>query len=183
MDLVVLLLWLLDTYGPSCPADMAPSGFACVDRYEAPNVEGQRPMVMQSAADGVKWCEARGKRLCTENEWQWACWASSGPCNNDKRWLPWDRETANSAKEVARLWQGSVSGAYPQCRTASGIFDLQGNVEEWTVSAEGRDWPYTLKGGWWAKVTACHKSNDAHEPQFRFYETGFRCCTSRFVSP
>jgi sulfatase modifying factor 1 len=159
-----------------CPADMAPAGLACVDRYEAPNIEGAKPMVMQSALDAIAWCEARGKRLCSEREWDLACFESGSTCNNDKMWKPWDRKTANSASEVARLWQGTPSGAYKGCRTPWGVYDLKGNVEEWAVSSEGRDWPYTLKGGWWAKTTACYKSNDAHEPEFRFYETGFRCC-------
>lgn len=167
---LLLLFW--------CPADMAPGGGACVDRYEAPNVEGEAPMVMVSAVDAQLWCELRGKRLCREREWDFACFeaAVEEPCNNDKMWKPWDRKTANSPTEVARLWQGSPSGAYKGCRTPSGIFDLRGNVEEWVVSSEGRDWPFTLKGGWWAKTTPCYKSNDAHEPAFKFYQVGFRCC-------
>jgi hypothetical protein len=32
-------------------------------------------------------------------------------------------------------------------------------------------------GGFWAKPwTGCRGTNDAHEPSFTFYETGFRCC-------
>jgi hypothetical protein len=32
-------------------------------------------------------------------------------------------------------------------------------------------------GGFWAKPwTGCRGTNDAHEPTFAFYETGFRCC-------
>ena len=32
-------------------------------------------------------------------------------------------------------------------------------------------------GGFWAKPwTGCRGTNDAHEPSFEFYETGFRCC-------
>jgi len=35
----------------------------------------------------------------------------------------------------------------------------------------------TLIGGFWSKPwTGCRGANDAHEPTFRFYETGFRCC-------
>ncbi len=171
----IVIEFLLTALG-LCPTDMALAGWACMDRFEAPNQEGAHPLVMQSAEDGNAYCESVGKRLCTEAEWDAACEASSAPCNNDKQWRPWDRQTVNAARETARLWQGSPSGAYPACRTWSGIFDLQGNVEEWVVSEDGRDWPFTLKGGWWAKRTACRKSNDAHEPTFRFYETGFRCC-------
>lgn len=181
-QLLLLFVWLLDLLAPSCPPDMAVAGLTCVDRYEAPNIEGVNPMVMQSAEDAVAWCEAKGKRLCTETEWEWACYAAYEPCNNDKRWMEWDRKTVDSASEVERLWQGSASGDYPECRTPSGIYDLRGNVEEWVISKKAgphtkrRDWPFTLKGGWWAKITPCHKTNDAHESTFRFYQTGFRCC-------
>jgi len=175
-DLLVLIVWLLDLLAPTCPPDMGVVGLGCMDRYEAPNIAGQAPMVVQSAEDGEAWCQARGKRLCSEFLWEWACLQAGEPCNNDKQWRPWDKRTANTPPEVKRLWQGSPSGAYPECRTPSGIYDLRGNVEEWVVSEPGRDWPYTLKGGWWAKITACHKTNDAHPPMFRFYQTGFRCC-------
>lgn len=178
-QLATLLFWFLSVYAPPCPYDTAPIGTSCIDLHEAPNIFGAKPMVMQSALDGETWCMFSGKRLCTEREWESACKESNEPCNNDKIWKPWSRITANSDKEVQRLWQGTVSGAYPQCRTATGVYDLQGNVEEWVLSSKGRAWPYTLKGGWWAKRTACHRSNDFHEPTFRFYQTGFRCCVSR----
>jgi len=175
-QLVHILVWLLALFAPDCPLDMGVVGLGCMDRYEAPNVAGKPPMVAQSAEDGASWCKARGKRLCAEWEWEWACNNAGEPCNNDKMWLEWDRKTVGTPSEIQRLWQGSPSGAYPECRTPSGIYDLRGNVEEWVVSEPGRDWSYGLKGGWWAKVTPCHKTNDAHEPSFRFYQTGFRCC-------
>ena len=175
-ELLALIIWLLDLLAPSCPPDMAAAGLSCVDRYEAPNIEGAKPLVMQSALDAVAWCEAQGKHLCTEYEWEWACYQAGEPCRNDQQWMEWDRKTVGTPGEVERLWQGAPSGSYPECRTPSGIYDLRGNVEEWVLSEPGRDWAYGLKGGWWAKVTPCHRINDAHEPEFRFYQTGFRCC-------
>jgi len=175
-ELLALIVWLLDVFAPSCPPDMGVAGLSCVDRYEAPNIEGAKPLVMQSALDAVAWCEAQGKHLCTEYEWEWACYQAGEPCRNDQQWMEWDRKTVGTPGEVERLWQGAPSGSYPECRTPSGIYDLRGNVEEWVLSEPGRDWAYGLKGGWWAKVTPCHRINDAHEPEFRFYQTGFRCC-------
>jgi sulfatase modifying factor 1 len=149
-----------------------------MDKYEAPNIEGALPMVMQSAIDAQIWCKERGRRLCTEDEWDIACGLSGGPCNNDKQWIPWSKNWRYN-----KLWQGSKSGSYVLCRTPNGVYDLMGNVEEWVVSRKGRDWPYTLKGGFWAHaVSSCRKSNDFHEPTFRFYETGFRCCKSLRIS-
>jgi sulfatase modifying factor 1 len=162
-----------------CPDNMSNAIYFCIDKFEAPNVYGEQPMVMQSALDGELWCGIRGKRLCTEDEWEFACKISNqNRCNNDKTWIPWSFSTRNPWPEVKRLWQGSRAGEYASCRTSTGVHDLIGNVEEWAVSRKGRDWPFTLKGGFWAKKNSCIASNDAHEPTFRFYGTGTRCCRS-----
>lgn len=85
---------------PSCPADMAPVGDFCIDRYEAHLVTGdgdalavhpyfQRPepgvrYLARSAAgvfpqayisrvEAEAACVAAGKRLCTRREWMRAC--------------------------------------------------------------------------------------------------------------
>ena len=42
----------------------------CVDRYEAPNVAGEFPLVMENAYTAEAWCQRRGKRLCGEDEWE-----------------------------------------------------------------------------------------------------------------
>jgi sulfatase modifying factor 1 len=184
---VLLVTFLSFVFGllGLCPPDMAFTGRVCMDRYEAPNIEGEPPLVMQSAFDGETWCKAWGKRLCTEAEWEFACdQQAEGPCNNQKLWLPWDPDQfakgVDYRAEVKRLWQGEPAGSFPKCRTPSGIFDLTGSVEEWVKARKGRDYPYTMKGGFWAKKTGCRGSNDAHEPSFRFYETGARCCLSPY---
>jgi len=181
MTIIFVATWLifLSTYESECPPDMAWVRAICMDRFEAPNQRGVKPLIMQSAKDGQKWCAARGKRLCTEVEWERACFATpKQACNNHRMWLEWDGRTVYLSSEIKRLWQGAASGAYSNCRTPSGIYDLRGNVEEWVVSKRGRDWPYALKGGWWAKTTPCWGVNDAHHPTFRLYETGFRCCSA-----
>ena len=180
---------------PPCPPDMARVGGFCIDRYEAPNVEGALPLVMQSLVDAEAWCEERGKRVCRESEWEAACHSrdkrtySRGndpsdltSCNNGHRWIPFDidrfAKPKTQAAEVARLFRASPSGSFPDCRTPEGVFDLDGNVEEWVIAERpGHPWRGTLKGGFWAKpFPTCNASNDVHEPTFRFYETGFRCC-------
>jgi formylglycine-generating enzyme required for sulfatase activity len=167
----------------------------CMDRFEAPNIEGHRPFVMRSFDGAKRWCEGRGKRVCTEQEWELGC---EGPerrplaygwrvdvalCNSDKHWRPFDTKKLNSPDadvqdaEVKKLWQGSPSGAYATCVSGFGIYDMMGNVEEWVVSRPRRAVPGSLMGGFWAKPwTGCRGANDAHEPTFAFYETGFRCC-------
>jgi len=166
----------------------------CMDQYEAPNQAGARPMVMRDFRQSGKWCEDRGKRLCTEEEFETACegpnlepyfygWqVDASVCNTNKPWLAFDGHALDAGgdkakKEVDRLWQGSVSGGYERCRTRDGIYDLLGNVEEWVVSRKGRRFPGALMGGFWAKPwVGCRGTNDAHQPGFAFYEVGWRCC-------
>jgi len=173
----------------------------CVDRYEAPNRRGARPLVMQSAEDAVAWCEARHERLCREDEWIEACQGEEhrkypygdehvdGRCNDDKPWRKVDEATlarwpAPEARAHAEaLYQGVPSGSKKKCVSEDGVHDLTGNVEEWVVRTRehANPWPYLLVGCYWAGCygggkPTCHSTNDAHGPGFRFYETGFRCC-------
>jgi len=166
----------------------------CVDQYEAPNVRGAKPMVLQSYRSAEKWCAKRDKRLCTEQEWELACegpqhqpwvygWAVDRKlCNSAKAWksvdfAAFDKDRDTARKESDRLWQGSTSGRYKTCVSPFGVVDMMGNVEEWVTSRSSRKWPGALMGGFWAKPwTGCRGTNDAHQPTFAFYETGFRCC-------
>jgi formylglycine-generating enzyme required for sulfatase activity len=166
----------------------------CMDQYEAPNKRGAKPFVMKSYNSAKKYCGDRGKRPCTEQEWETACegpeylplaygWAVDRKiCNSDKKWMQvdWDKFKDGddaAAAESDRLWQGTPSGRFPGCSSSFGIFDMMGNVEEWVTSRKTRKHPGSLMGGFWAKPwTGCRGTNDAHEPSFVFYETGFRCC-------
>ena len=187
--------------GPICPGDMALASGFCIDRYEAPNVPGQRPLVMESATKAEAWCTKNGKRLCTEDEWDTACEGPNqstypygdthiaGQCNDDKTWkvvdeaalATWPAQAAQN--EVEKLWQGSLSGADPGCVSGYGVYDMTGNVEEWVVRTKPHvnSYPHVLKGCYWAgcfggSKPTCASTNPAHADGFEFYETGFRCC-------
>lgn len=136
--------------GP-CPADMVDVAVACIDRYEAPNRAGEKPLLMQAVPEAEAWCRERDKRLCTEDEWLRACQGPQGwkhpygpayrehACNHDKRFIPprwtklgtWPAEEAKT--EAARLDQSEPSGARPSCVTPEGVHDLTGNAAEWVV--------------------------------------------------
>ncbi len=184
-----------------CPSGMVRVHDYCIDRYEAPNRRGGKPLVMQSANDARAWCESHGKRLCTEDEWIGACEGDDhraypygnqhedDRCNDDKPWrevhegtlAKWPADEAQAhAKE---LYQATSSGSKRKCETEDGIFDLTGNVEEWVVRTRehANGWPYILAGCYWSGCygggkPTCHSTNNAHGPEFSFYETGFRCC-------
>jgi len=55
------------------PEAKRPHKHYCVDKYEYPNVEGQRPQSWMTWYDVKHACEAQGKRLCTKEEWTFAC--------------------------------------------------------------------------------------------------------------
>jgi hypothetical protein len=166
----------------------------CMDQFEAPNRRGARPLVLHSYVSASRWCEMRGKRMCSEREWELACegpehrplaygWAVDVRlCNSNKKWMPVDFEAFGKTREEAeeeseRLWQGTPSGRFATCVSPFGIYDMMGNVEEWVTSRETRSFPGSLMGGFWSKPwTGCRGTNDAHEQTFAFYETGFRCC-------
>jgi len=190
--------------GP-CPDDMVDVGIACIDRYEAPNEKGKKPLLMQSALDGEAWCAERGKRLCKEVEWNRACMGKRGynfpygakwkrgVCNDDKTWkLPrWkaiqSHPSAASKKEAARLDQSEPAGAREGCVSPDGVHDLTGNAAEWVVRTEDNDTNYdhVVKGCYWARcyrpphTPSCDYVNWMHRGAERSYEMGFRCCKDR----
>lgn len=168
----------------------------CVDEHEAPNRRGAKPLVMVTATQAAAWCAREEKRLCTEYEWETACegpahapygygWVSDGDtCNTGRTWRAFSAELLlygtpqQSQRELDRLWQGDASGARATCVSHFGVRDMVGNVEEWvTASRPRKDRPQVLAGGHWAKPWShCRDINFAHEPFFKFYEVGFRCC-------
>jgi len=184
-----------------CPSGMVRVKDFCVDRFEAPNHKGARPLAMQSANDAQAWCESHRKRLCTEDEWLQACEGDDkraypygeehvdDRCNDGKPWKQVDEATlakwpAPEAQAHAKdLYQATRSGSRRRCVSSDGVYDMTGNVEEWVVRTKehANDWPYLLVGCYWSGCyggdkPTCRSTNSAHGPEFRFYETGFRCC-------
>jgi formylglycine-generating enzyme len=172
-----------------------------MDAFEAPNVAGALPLVMESAVSSAAWCAERGKRLCTEDEWDTACEGregfvypygddyEAGRCNDDKTWRAPDETTlatwpSDAAQaEVDSLYQGEPSGSLEGCVSGYGVFDLTGNIEEWVVRTKphANNYPHVLKGCYWSgcyggSKPTCASTNPAHADGFLFYETGFRCC-------
>lgn len=184
-----------------CPVGMVHRPGYCIDRYEAPNEPGARPLAMQTAQDGERWCEARGKRLCTEAEWVGACrGAADRPypygtsyvrsrCVDDLTWRSPNWTTLGSwpsaaaMAEATRLYQAQPSGSRAGCVTDEGVVDLTGNVAEWVVRSfpNRTNYDHVMKGCYWSGCyggtgPSCAFVNPAHPGGFRTYEAGFRCC-------
>lgn len=188
---------------------MVDVGVACIDRFEAPNLKGEKPLLMQSAADGVTFCEAHGKHLCTEDEWVRACEGPSkrpfpygkkyveARCNDAGKFIAarWSVlgtwPAAAALAEAERLDQSEPSGARPDCVSEEGVFDLTGNAAEWVVRTRDNptNYSHVVKGCFWGKcfrpphTPSCDYVNYAHPYGFRSYEMGFRCCRARDAAP
>jgi hypothetical protein len=167
----------------------------CIDRYEYPNQKGEYPWIMVSWYEAEDLCADEGKRLCTEDEWTFSCEGEEATpypygytrdataCVIDKTWRPYHetamrpRDGQNAAAELDRLWQGVPSGSQPRCKSIFGVYDLTGNVDEWTRTVREGERPSILKGGYWGPVrTRCRPATRSHDENHIFYQQGTRCC-------
>jgi formylglycine-generating enzyme required for sulfatase activity len=189
--------------GP-CPPDMVLTGKFCIDRYEAPNQKGAKPLMMQTADDAETYCKQKGKSLCNEDQWVRACGGPKhwnypygisykrGVCNDDKanrvaHWGKLQKWPAQISKDEAiRLDQSEPSGTRPACVTPEGVADMTGNAAEWVKRTQKNptNYSHVVKGCFWGQCyrkphgPACDYVNYAHPKGFRSYEFGFRCCAA-----
>jgi serine/threonine protein kinase len=113
----------------------------CIDLFEYPNDKGGAPSRSVSWYRAQSLCEEKGKRLCTEAEWERAC---KGPLNQR---FPGGSTLASG---TCRLGGGApgVVGTQDGCKSGFGVFDLSGNVAEWTASRWSGEVPdRVIKGG------------------------------------
>jgi formylglycine-generating enzyme required for sulfatase activity len=62
------------------------------------------------------------------------------------------------------------------CQTPEGVFDMMGNLHEWTADPDG-----TFRGGFYVDTRingeGCLYTTTAHSVAYGDYSTGFRCCS------
>lgn len=153
-----------------------------------------RPMVFVTWYGAKTYCEAAGRRLPTEAEWERAARSKEG--DNQLTIYPWgdqwDPTLANSSRGGPN---GAVAvNSYPNGATAEGVFNMAGNASEWVndfYSAnyyrDNRNWDKpkgpaagttrVVRGGDWSTVPfylrAMHRRDKA--PATVDITTGFRC--------
>ena len=145
-------------------------------------------------------CEKAGKRLCTEAEWLTAC-TGVPALDNNKNGLFSDDEIEGWMFPYGPYYMGGrchdsdskedgkigLTGAYPGCISAQGVYDLTGNLSEWVVSAAGT--PILMGGHFYlGQKASCAFAINGLGPGVRNEVTGFRCCSDspeppRRVSP
>ncbi len=159
------------------------------------------PQAHISQVDAAAACAAAGKRLCTDAEWVTACKGrtptrypygdqhEAGRCNDagvsplrvlhgrDDSEATFGFEAMNDPRLNQVPGSLARTGAFPRCRNAFGVYDMVGNLHEWTAAADG-----TFRGGYYLDTKrngeGCDYQTTAHSVHYHDYSIGFRCCRS-----
>jgi formylglycine-generating enzyme required for sulfatase activity len=168
-------------------------------RVKALSKKGVAPQAYISRNEAEAACVQAKKRLCTEREWVTACKGPnhttypygnqfrSGYCVDSNRTDPLKKlfEALGAARyqfsimNDARLNQVpdtlALTGAFARCTNQYEIYDMVGNLHEWTSDPRG-----TFRGGFYldSKLNGpgCDYRTVVHPATYHDYSTGFRCC-------
>lgn len=139
-------------------------GAFCIEPYEFPGA-GQKPKVNVDWFGATRACEGRGRRLCTSAEWKRGC---GGVYPYGKTY---DSTACNTMGENGEEREIKPAGSMKRCKSGYGLFDMSGNVSEWTADK-------TVNGGNAVNDDAsatCSRSPKRLESSPASY-VGFRCC-------
>jgi len=139
---------------------------------EGPPESRDLPVVHVSWSDADAYCRAKGGRLPTEAEWEYAARGDSG------RIFPWGDQWGADAAHWGREGVTGLApvDGYERGAAPSGHRNLAGNVAEWTATATGEE--RVIRGGSWletnpAKLRAAART--AESPDYTGSDLGFRC--------
>jgi sulfatase modifying factor 1 len=167
----------------------------------AVSARGVVPQGYISQVQATQACARAGKRLCGEAEWFRACRGprqrnfgygntrDQGRCNENHRWHPVVRLFSATARYLWGMSQMNdpqinqlpgtlaLTGAHNGCTSEHGVFDMVGNLHEWTNDPEG-----TFRGGYYMDTTlngdGCWYRTAGHNTVYHDYSIGFRCCAT-----
>lgn len=170
-------------------------------RVKAVSTKGVYPQAYISRNEAEAACKEAKKRLCDDNEWKTACKGKNhtqypygktrktGVCN-DNGVSPLNHffNAANDASQKAYTFESmndprlnqlagglAKTGSHAKCTNSFKVFDMMGNVHEWTSDPAG-----TFRGGYYldTKINGdgCDYQTTAHDARYHDYSTGFRCC-------
>ncbi|MEM1008606.1 MAG: SUMF1/EgtB/PvdO family nonheme iron enzyme, partial [Myxococcota bacterium] len=157
-----------------------PTPSYCIDRYEFPG-KARAPKNIVSWFRAKALCAKQGKRLCSEIEWERACKGIRNlryPYGN-----PFDPNACNTRNAKSKNRKIRPSGSTPKCKSSFNVFDMSGNVAEWTASSQKRR--KVVRGGasnrpdWDVRCD----SRALRTPRTRKRHIGFRCCQNPLSKP
>lgn len=155
----------------------------CIDQYEYPNQKGSPPKVKTTWTQARDTCRSMGKRLCTQEEWERSCKGPATSLLQDQRYAygkTFHAQTCNTRHpQDLDLREAQPSGSFEDCQSVEGVFDLSGNVEEWTLS-RGVLSPssHVVKGGSSSRPgyqSRCASIREVNS-EASLPDLGFRCC-------
>jgi LysM repeat protein len=169
-------------------------------RIGARTRRGDVPQAYLSQEQAAAACEAVGKRLCTDGEWVQACRGReptrfpygdehvAGRCNDsgssplrklhgaDDSLETFGMEAMNDPRLNQQPNTVARTGRFSRCRNAYGVYDMVGNLHEWTADPAG-----TFRGGYYLDTTThgegCSYTTTGHNVKYHDYSVGFRCCS------
>ncbi len=166
--------------------------------YVARSTKDVIPQGYVSAKTAESACRAAGKRLCQAAEWRVACAGSEGTAYpygptriagkcHDTGTSPmitfhvstmkrgWGLTELNDPRNNQLEGTLAKTGAFPDCVNDFGVYDMVGNLHEWTADPNG-----TFQGGYYLDTSqhgeGCAYRTISHGYEYHDYSTGFRCC-------
>jgi len=140
-------------------------------------IRGAHPVVLVNHADANAYCAWRGFRLPSEEELEKAARGEKG------RYFPWGNEfnpkLLNSYD--AGPYDTTPIGSYEKGKSVYGVYDMAGQVFEWTSTPAKPSGKYIVKGGSWDDYPGVTRSAAHHgRPEnIRHILIGFRCAGNR----
>ena len=143
-----------------------------------PQGKGDHPVVLVSHRDAEEYCAwigpiaKRNSRLPTESEWEKAARGTSG------RYFPWGNEWKPKNLNSGERYKTTTSvGLFPDGQSPYGVYDMVGNVFEWTGSQWDKN--FVVKGCSWDDLPGTCRAAMRHgrPPQSKHILIGFRCAS------
>jgi hypothetical protein len=156
--------------GGPCPlgANLVVAGKTrfCVDVYEYPGGK-TIPRTAVTFDEAAQLCKMRNERLCSDLEWERACRGKNGAS------FPYGAAFEPDRCNVKGNWgEIAPAGSFKDCKSASGAYDMSGNVAEWVLS---KGQPAQKGGSAQTGQPAARCSNTTRNAAPGVF-VGFRCC-------